>query len=399
MRSPAASHAVEWNYRHTVLALGVGANFTQFGARVVISPVVPQVIEAFSASKGSLGLVLTGMWAVYALLQFPSGVLADRYGERLIILLALACTGVGSLLLALSSSLALFGAFALLLGAGAGLYTPVGTALLTKLFDDVGGALGIHAMGGPSAALVLPVAAAYVSVRAGWGIALLLGAAAAAPAFVLVAWRLRPTPPSRPDRPLREGFHPSTVADLLFRPRIAFTVALSTFTMFAFQAFLSFFPTFLIEYHGLTTARASAVFAVGAALSVVAMPLLGRLSDAFTRDGALLVAMASAAAGFVVFLRWTGPLATALGIAAFGVGFAWAGPMQGRFTDNLDEDERGTGFGLVRSVYVLLGSSGSVVTGTLADAAGWSAAYGAAAAVLAVGVAALIANRALRLGL
>jgi predicted MFS family arabinose efflux permease len=391
---------MELRYRHTVLALGVGANFAQFGSRVVISPVVPSIIETFSVSKGAIGLVLTGMWAVYALLQFPSGVLADHYGERRVVLAALLFTGLGSLLVALSPSFLLFGVFTLLLGAGAGLYTPVGSALLSKLFDDVGQALGIHAMGGPSAALVIPISAALVSARYGWNAALLLGAVVAFPALGLWAWRLRPTPPSRPDRPLREGLRPDAITGLLFRPSIAFTVVLATLVMFAFQSFLSFLPTFLVEYHGFSTPRASAVFGVGAALSIVAMPLMGRLSDVLSRDAALLLAMLSAAGGFVVFLGTSaGLVATAAGVLAFGVGFAWAGPLQGRFTDLLTESERATGFGLVRSVYVLLGSAGSAVTGILADTAGWPVAYGVATALLVVAAAALVLNRALGLEL
>lgn len=391
---------MDLGYRHAVLGLGIGANFAQFGSRVVISPVVPGIIDSFGVSKGAIGLVLTGMWAVYALSQFPSGVLADRYGERRIILAALTFTGLGSLLVALSPSFLLFGLFVLLLGAGAGLYVPVGTSLLSKLFDDVGQALGVHAMGAPSAALVLPITAALVSARYGWNAALLIGAAVAFPMLALWAWQLRPTPPARPDRPFREAVVPARIAELLFRPRIAFTVGLATLLMYSFQAFISFLPTFLIEFHGFSTTQASTVFGVGAALSVVAMPLLGRLSDIFSRDGALLVAMLAATTGFVVFLgSGGGLLATSLGVLAFGVGFAWAGPLQGRFTDNLAEAERSTGFGLVRSIYVLLGSAGSVVTGVLADTAGWPVAFGIAAALLLVAAIAIVTNRVLDLGL
>lgn len=391
---------MDLRYRHTVLAMGIGANFAQFGSRVVISPVVPQIIDTFAVSKGAIGLVLTGMWAVYALLQFPSGLLADRYGERRIILAALTFTGIGSLLVALSPSYLLFGVFALLLGAGAGLYTPVGSALLSKLFDDVGQALGAHAMGGPAAALVIPITAALISTRYGWNAALLLGAVVAFPVLGVWAWQLRPTPPSRPDRPLLAGFTPAAVGDLLLRREIAFTVALATLIMFAFQSFLSFLPTFLIEYHGFSTARASAIFGIGAALSIVAMPLLGRLSDVVTRDAALFLAMLSAATGFVVFLgTGAGLAATAAGLLAFGVGFAWAGPLQGRFTDHLTEAERATGFGLVRSVYVFLGSAGSVVTGWLADVSGWPAAFGLAAGLLLVAAGAIAVNSTLDLGL
>jgi MFS family permease len=119
---------VQWRYRDGVLALAALANFSQFGARLVISPLVPDIIAAFSVTKSTVGLALTGVWATFALFQYPSGVLADRYGERRVILTALGLTAGCSLLLALSPSFLAFAAFAVLLGAGAGLYFSVGTA-------------------------------------------------------------------------------------------------------------------------------------------------------------------------------------------------------------------------------------------------------------------------------
>jgi len=57
-------------------------------ARLVISPVVPAISNAFGVSNAAIGLALTGMWLAYAAAQFPSGLLADRYGERSIILVS-----------------------------------------------------------------------------------------------------------------------------------------------------------------------------------------------------------------------------------------------------------------------------------------------------------------------
>jgi dipeptide/tripeptide permease len=47
---------------------------------------------------------------------------------------------------------------------------------------------------------------------------------------------------------------------------------------------------------------------------------------------------------------------------------------------------------------MVLGASGSVVVGTISDAAGWEAAFGLLAGVMALGLVTLVANRALRLG-
>ena len=56
-----------------------------------------------------------------------------------------------------------------------------------------------------------------------------------------------------------------------------------------------------------------------------------------------------------------------------GLGISWAGVFHAWFMDILRDAERGASFGFIRTVYMFLGASGSVVTGTLADASGWPA--------------------------
>ncbi len=103
-------------YRYVALALCTLAFTATMVARLVISPVVPQITTEFAVSRGAVGLALTGMWAAYALSQFPSGVLADRFGERYVILLAVGLTAVASLLLAAAPNYAVFAVTAVVLG-------------------------------------------------------------------------------------------------------------------------------------------------------------------------------------------------------------------------------------------------------------------------------------------
>jgi MFS family permease len=67
--------------------------------------------------------------------------------------------------------------------------------------------------------------------------------------------------------------------------------------------------------------------------------------------------------------------------------------------DQLGDAERGFGFGLVRTVYLLLAASGSVVVGSLADIGGWVPAYGVVVLLLIGGLLALGTNHVLGLEL
>ena len=390
---------MRWRYRNTVLVLATVAFFATMVARLAISPVVPDITESFGVSTGAVGVALSGMWAAYALSQFPSGVLGDRFGERRVILTAVGLTAVASLLLAFSPTYATFAIFAVALGGAAGLHYSVATTFISKHFENIGRAIGVHVAGGPLAGLLVPVAAAAVATRYDWRTAMLLGAAVAAPTFVAFATRVRPTEPSRPDQRMRDRFALARVVRLLSRPEIAYTTVLAVAGAFTWQATASFLPTFLDEHHGLTTTTASALFSLYFVVHGATQPAMGWLSDRFDRDAAATLTMGLGVVGYGT-LAWGSGLPTFVaGVCLAGVAMSWGAPLQSRFIDKLSAEERGAGFGLVRTVYMLLGATGSVVVGVLADTAGWTAAFALLAGVMAVGFAVLVTNRVLRLGL
>jgi MFS family permease len=168
---------------------------------------------------------------------------------------------------------------------------------------------------------------------------------------------------------------------------------------FTFQAFSSLFPTFLFEYRGIGTGAAGIVFGAVFGLSSLAQPVAGRVSDAVSRDAAIAVSVALTGTGFLTLLAVPGRVGLLAGAAVLGVGISWPGPVQARFMDQLTDEERGYGFGLVRSVYMFTAAPGSVLVGTLAEQFGWVVAFGSVIAVLAVCLLALGANRLLDLDL
>lgn len=385
---------MRWRYRDTVLALLVVGNFAQLGARLLVSPLVPDVIGAFDVSKGGVGLALSGMWAVYALLQYPGGVLADRYGERRVVLAAMGCAAAASLALAAAPTFPLFAAGVLLLGASAGPFFPVAAAFLTRLYEGTGKTLSVLTASGSVAGLVAPVAAAFVAARSGWRAALVLGAVGTGAALALGLWRIRPTPARAPGTALRDRFDLGEARSVLARSDVQFTTAVAVLCGFSWQSFGSFFPTFLVQYHGLSTPAAGVAFGAVYLLTAVSQPAAGKLSDAVSRDGALATS-ALLAAGFVVLLVGGGLAAVAGGALLLGLGVSWPGVLQARFMDVLPGESRNAGFGLVRTVYMFVSAAGSAVTGVLADVAGWRTAYGLVVALLCLVVVALAANRGL----
>ncbi|WP_255169278.1 MFS transporter [Natrononativus amylolyticus] len=389
---------MRWRYRDTVLALCTLAFFATMVARLAISPVVPAIEDEFAVSSTVVGVAMTGLWMSYFLSQFPSGVLADRYGERLIVLIAIGGTAVSSLLIAISPVFAAFVLATVLLGALAGLHYSVATTLLTRTYDDIGTAIGVHNGGGPAAGLVAPVVAAWIGVRYGWRPAVAIGAVLAVPIFVLFAWRVRPTEPRRPDQPMRERFEFEALVDLLARPKIAFTVCLAVLAAFVWQGTATFMPTFLIEHRGQSGTTAGVVFGLYFLVQGIMQIVVGAASDRYGRELSTAGCMILGAAGLALLIVVPGWLAVAVAVVCLGTGLGWGAALLPRFMDELSEAERGAGFGLVRTVYGVVGALGSVGTGLLADLFGWDVSFAVLAGLLALVFCALAVNRLFGLG-
>jgi len=344
-------------------------------ARLVISPVVPSIGDAFAVPNGAIGLALTGLWMGYAAAQFPSGLLADRYGERRIILVAVGGTAVASALLAFAPSYPVFLLGTAVLGTVAGLHYSVATSLLTRTTDQIGTAIGIHTAGAPVAGVLVPMAAGAVGAWLGWRWALALGTAFALPVTALVLYTIRPRPPVRPHQSVWSRLRLRPLLNLLRRPPIARTVALSAVGMFVWQATASFLPAFLVAHHGFSAATAGALFSGYFLVQGLTQPGVGALSDRIGRDATASLTIGLGIVGYGLLVWGTGLELAILSVSLAGVSMGWGAALMPKFMDHLDDHERNSGFGLVRTVYMMLGAGGSVVTGIGADLLGWSGAF------------------------
>ena len=388
-----------WRRRHAVLACCVLAYFGVRFVEFALSLVFPAVEESLGVSPAVIGLAVTASTATYALAQLPSGALGDRFGERAVIVAALALTGVASLLLALSPS----GAFVVLgmglVGLVSGAYYSPATALLTARFEATGRAIGVHRIGAQLVGLTGP-AVALVAARFGWRAVLLAAGGVAFAAVAGFGTVVDSRSPVAPDASLADRLRPDALADLLSRPGVAFTTALAGFAQFADTAAFSFLPLVFENYHDISTPVAGALFTVYFAAVTAGQPVSGWLSDAVGRDTVTVGTLTAAAAGFLALARVDhDPMLVGFCVVLVGLGMGWGPPVQSRLVDRLDVAESGVGFGLARTTYIGFAAAYGVVVGATATAAGWQAVLLVLAAVSALPAVALVANGLLGIGL
>lgn len=392
------AHSTDRGRRRTLYVIA-GGNFVVFGTRLLIGALVPFILLDLQTTKSALGLALSGMWAMYALGQFPSGILADKYGERKLLVLGLTGTTLSAILVAFAPSILVFAVFLLLVGAGAGLYYSPATVLVTRLYDEHGSAIGVLAAFGAFAGLVYPTVGGFAVGYLDWRYVLALTAVAGSTVLVAILTVIPRVPAVNADTSLRDTIHLHKYRNLLSRRSMVYTMALAVVFVFTFQGLTSFYPTFLVEYHDIDRGVAGGMLGGVLGVATVAQPLSGRFSDTVSRDAALGVSTALILTSLVALLATQSMVGAVAGSVVLGLGISYPGPLQARFMDQLDETERGYGFGLVRTVYMFLGASGSVVVGALADANGWVFAYAVVGGLLACGLLLIAVNYLLGLEL
>ncbi|MFC6874265.1 MFS transporter [Halobellus marinus] len=378
--------------RHGLLAVYTLSYFATRIEPLAVAPLVPEITTSLETTSGAVGTAMTGLWAAYAIAQLPSGILADRYGRRRLILFVLVCGALGSVLLAAAPSILIFAVVVVLLGGSLGLYYNVGVLSLDDQFEGTGWALGIHRIGSQAAGLVVPIVAATIGAWYSWRIGLLLGAAVALPVAGLAAVFMEPTRPTEPTAPAT-GLLDQLRSGVGYLRRIGSITTVAGIGEFVALANITFLPTFLIRHHGFDSVLAGAVFSLYFLIVSATHPIAGWCSDRFRP---IVVVGAALAIGvishsFLVVAPTRPAVIVGAGTAALTMGFNV--PLQSKLLAASDQGDRAESFGVFRTAYILLGSLGGTVTGTIADTAGWGLAYAFVSAILLVGLALLLVSR------
>ncbi|WP_226043085.1 MFS transporter [Natrinema sp. DC36] len=385
-------------YKTSVLLLCTLAFFVTAFGRLALSPLVPLITTDFGISNAEIGIALSGMWAAYSFTQFPSGLLADQYGERSVILAALAGTGMTSLVVAFAPVYVVFLIGTVLLGAVGGLHYSAATALLSRTYDNTGMAIGVHNMGMPAGGLIAPVVASWVGIRYGWRPASVLVLVTAVPIVLAFAWKIQSRETTRPKEPLREKIDRDRLSRILMTPSIVFTICIGIVSMFVAIGLFTFVPTFLVEHSGYSTAVAGAIFT---AFFVVLIPLqvvVGHFADLYGEDVTLASCFFASWGGVLLLTLESGLLSLVVAILLLAIGSSSVPVIDSRLVNSFATDNVGTEFGLPRMIYGVIGGTGASVVGALADFFTWGVSFGFLAGIsLVVGVV-ISANELFSLG-
>ena len=338
------------------------------GVRYVYPSLLPFFRRAFDLDLTTSGLLLSALWGAYALGQFPGGVLGDRLGQRAILVISTGTSAVAILVAASAPSIGVLVAGTMAFGVATALYATTRFTIFTDIYDDrAGTAVGLTMAGGSVGNTVLPPLTAAVATAATWR----LGLGLLVPVFVLVTAALWVVVPAQTGTRVEGSAVSLALFGRVFRSirgdRIPLVVTVHLLLAFASLGFLGFYPTYLVEVKGLSPQVAALVFGLYFAVGVVVQPVVGAASDALgprvtltTIAGLFFLGLLAVPAGESVlfFVLVTVLLSNRNGVGVVTNTF---------IAETLPADVKGTGLGLLRSTWILVGATSPLFVGYLGD--------------------------------
>ncbi|WP_266080432.1 MFS transporter [Haladaptatus caseinilyticus] len=370
---------------YDTLLLTAGLWFLAKFLRYSLPALFPVYQAEFGVSNAFLGAAFTAMMIGYSFMQFPSGVLADRFGAVQVITVGAVVAASGALVLGIPASLAVLLGGMLLIGLGTGVHKTVSIRLLSRVYPSrTGRALGLFDTLGAFGGVAAPAAVVLATDGGSWHLLFLSGSAVglalASGVFAYVPRRS----PSAGDDGSESSLALGQYLTLFRSRRFTLFVGVTLCFGFAYNGVVAFLPLYLTE-QGLTDSTASLVYSALFAVSFVQI-VTGDLSD---RIGQLPLAIAvlAIAAGALGMLFVVGQASVFVLVAiviAFGLGSHGFRPIRGAYlAATIPGNVAGGGLGLVRTLLMGVGAIAPAIVGIVADTVGFAVAFGLLAVVMA----------------
>lgn len=354
------------------MALSLGWLATLLG-REMLPPLLPTIIHDLAISSSHAGFALTLLWAIYAIMHFPSGQLSDQLTRTTVIVAGLGVMVVGFGVLSWVHSYSTFLLGVGLIAVGSGLYYIPSRALLSDLYAKRRGqAFGIQGAAGNLGSMLAAGVAAVAIGTVSWQmtfppvatllfIVLVLVHSCSKESYVL----------TRVQIDVRE-----TGTHILRIPSVRWLLLTYTLYAFVWSSFLSFLPTFLQVERGFSPLYASGGFALLFLVGIFSSPLAGNLGDQTAHLIVVVGALFLGIVGLLSLVFVSGTLSVMLSIVLIAVGLRSFPPvMQAHLMDLFADKSMGGDLGALKTVYNLVGSLGPTYVGLAVSGANYSMAF------------------------
>lgn len=352
------------------------------GGRIVYPAMLPLITEEFAIDYATAGLLVGTLWTSYSLMQFPGGLIADWAGERAVLVLSLSASFVAMAAIYLSPALGAFVVATAILGVGNGLYGTSRVTVLSDTFPDMDTtAISINQATGNVGNTILPVVAGALAAGFGWR----LGFGFLVPLFAVGAvgtWLVVPrrtSPSSGEDESIRETMV-AVLAAIRTHEVLLVTVVLFLL-MFVYQSVTGFLTTYLVEAKGIGPGRAATLYGAFFASAIVFQFSSGLVADRYGQRFALGLFAGAAVPAYLALPFASGTAQLAVVVVFLSATLGAFPPSHAYAVRAIPSEIQGSGYGLLRTLYIAFGAAGPPTVGFLADVGQFDEAFFLLAAV------------------
>jgi MFS family permease len=290
-----SANRLAW-WRGSAIALTCCAFFISFFHRVSTGSIAGELQHEFAIGAAALGTLGATYFYVYALMQVPSGVLADTLGPRVTLALGMLIAGTGSIAYGLAGSFTAAVIARTLAGLGVSVVFVCMLKLCANWFHErrFATAVGAANVAGIAGALAATAPLAWLITVVSWR-SVFVAVGVASLALAMAIWRfVRETPLARSANVVSGNWRhalAAVAANPATWPPFWVNVGISG----AYMTFIGLWAApFLVHAHGMSPVAAGRCTALTLIAFAFCAPLVGWLSDRMRVRRPLVIAFAAA---------------------------------------------------------------------------------------------------------
>lgn len=346
--------------------------------------ILPEISRFFGFSNTAIGTISTARSVTGSLTNLPAGFLADRFSGHwgIILGLCMAIIGVFTFLMGNAEGYWTLIITAAVVSGSISFWHPSAIAALSQRFPARRGfVIALHGTGGSTGEAVGPLLVGGLLLIIGWQAVLHLGIG---PALItaVVVWLLMRNVKGETNSNLTMAGYLRSVKTLV-RNRALLTILLTTGCYSMVQgAVATFLPVYLQLELGYSSLQMTAFVSAAQVAGIVSQPILGHLSDHYSRRVVLVPSLLLLGVGLVA--TGLAPSGWPLLVAVTLTG-AFQFPLMALFLasamDNVGAEVQATTVSLVFGIGTIFGSVSPAIAGFLADTVSVQAVFYYAAAL------------------
>lgn len=286
--------------------------------RYLINYAIVFIGEDLSLTSTQTGVILSSFFLGYAIMQIPSGLLADKYGAKRVLIAAVILWSIFTGLTAVAWSLAAMVVIRFLFGIGEGGFQPSAAKIIATTFprNERGKAMSILLSTGAIMGTLVPIISAILLVTIGWRMFFVI-AGALGIIIAILYWKFIKVPDSVVDEEeeteavvqeakVTDPTQNKGILKKLFKMPVMWSLIFAFFTIYAVNWGLnSWLPTYLTNVRGLDMMSIGWMQLIPGVIMIIAMWVFGFVIDKISlKTGKQLGALAALLLAVTIFFMF-----------------------------------------------------------------------------------------------